>query len=98
MTTPAATRRDRRAEERQRIREEKKRRRSQKPGALRSPLVLSTIAALAVGLALVGGLLVMNRPAASGEVLEARRAPAPAALVHGRSVGDPAAPVTLDLW
>ena len=40
----------------------------------------------------------MNRPAASGEVLEARGVPAPAALVHGRSVGDPAAPVTLDLW
>lgn len=98
MTTRATTRRDRRAEERQRARDDKRRKREQKPGVLRSPLVISTLAALAVGLLLVGGLIVMNRPTEGGEVLAAQGVPAPAAMVHGRSVGDPGAPVTLDLW
>jgi protein-disulfide isomerase len=100
MSTPAATRRDRRAEERQRAREERRRQRDRGPAsAWRSPLVLATIAALAVGALLVGALLLANRPTGNGaEIAPAEVAVAPAALLHGRSEGDPNAPVTLDLW
>lgn len=99
MTTPAATRRDRRAEQRVRAREERKRQRERKSTSpLRSPLVLSTVAALVVGLLLVGALVIANRPAASGEVLSADIPAAPAAMVSGRSVGAANAPVTIDLW
>jgi protein-disulfide isomerase len=98
MTTPAATRRDRRAEQRQRAREEKKRRQEQKPSALRSPLVLSTVAALVVGLVIVGALIIANRPSGNSEIAAADDPAVPAALVHGRVAGDSAAPVTIDLW
>lgn len=99
MTTPAVTRRDRRAEQRERAREEQRRRRehpSQPP--FRSPLVLTTIGALVVGLVLVVGLFIINRPGGSGAIIAAGGPPAPAALIHGRSVGDPAAPVTIEVW
>lgn len=100
MTTPAGTRRERRAEQRDTARAAERQRRARpKRSGWRSPFVLATAGAVVAGVLLIGTLLLTNRPAPSGAgILPANVAPAQAALVHGRAVGDPNAPVTIELW
>jgi protein-disulfide isomerase len=100
VSTPASTRHDRRVAERARAHEDTRRRRSQpQRPAWRSPFVLATLGAVAVGVIIIGTLILSNKPAAtSAEVHPAAVAPPPAAMVSGRSIGSPDAPVTIELW
>lgn len=95
------TRRERRLAERQqrRVREEQS---SKRPG-WQSPMVLITAAALIVGVVFIGAVVVMqNRPSGDGTLplgLSAPTDPIPAgAVVDGQLIGDPNAPVTLEVY
>jgi protein-disulfide isomerase len=67
-------------------------------GLRRRPLLVITMAALAVGLFAVGALLVLNRPAARGSTLQTPTFMTPTDLADGTSLGAKSAPVTIDLW
>jgi protein-disulfide isomerase len=100
VTTPAVTRRERRAEQREVAKESERRRRAHpKRSGWRSPFVLATAGALVAGILLIGALVLTNRPASTGAaVLPAEVPSVEVALVHGRALGDPNAPVTIELW
>lgn len=99
MTSPTATRRDRRAEERQRARQADRQRRSNPRRGWRSPFVLATAGAAIVGILIIGTLIVVSgaKPH-SADIQPSGVLPPAASLVHGRTVGDPNAPITIDLW
>ncbi len=90
------TRRARRAAERQQNRvappgSRSARRRPQ-------PVVLATIAAIVIGLGLVAFLALSNQPPPVSAGIIQPVASTPASLAHDRTLGDPAAPITLDVW
>jgi protein-disulfide isomerase len=67
-------------------------------GSRRRPLLLITLAALAVGLFAVGALFVVDRPATAQATVETPAFMTPTHLADGTSLGSKSAPVTLDLW
>jgi protein-disulfide isomerase len=83
-------------------RAERPQRRTQRRGgrhnAWRSPMVLSTIAALAVGLAVITFAVLQQPAAPSAHELAHPEVGVPAALVDGRTLGKVDAPVTIDIW
>ncbi len=89
------TRRERRAA--QRAERGTQRTTKQKAVVWRSPMVILTVAALAVG-AIVIGLALASGPSAPTETLTAPIAAVPAGLSNGRALGSPDAPVTVDVW
>jgi protein-disulfide isomerase len=93
------TRRQRRAQAREERSEKRPaRRRAAEPTPLwRSPMVLLTGAALAIGLAVIG-FAVLSRPAATIDDLVPPLSSAPASLADGRTLGSPTAPVTVEIW
>jgi protein-disulfide isomerase len=96
MSAHTSTRRERRASQ---LAERRDHKRPAPPSRWRSPMVLTTLAMLVVGGLLVGVLFVANGGfARSAEILPAEVAAPAADLVHGRSLGDPAAPVTIEVW
>jgi protein-disulfide isomerase len=96
MTQGDSPRQQRRAAQ---LAERRERNHPTKPSRRASPMLLTTLGTLIVGAVIVGTLFVVNGGLGrSAEVLPADVAPPPAALVHGRSVGDPAAPVVIDVW
>jgi protein-disulfide isomerase len=58
-------------------------------------VVLGTIAAVVLGLAAVGIVAFSSRPPV---IASAAQTTTPPALAHGRDLGSPTAPVTLDVW
>jgi protein-disulfide isomerase len=94
------TRAERRAEERARRRSE---RRGSDVGtaAWRSPVGLVTIAALLGGALLIAFVVLVQRPGSPSGATVELSAPlnlTPATVSDGTSLGDPAAPVTMDVW
>jgi len=97
-TDQPPTRRERRAVERAERAGNKPARSAPTP-PWRSPMVLLTLGALAVGLAIVA-FAVLQRPA-SEPITDELRAPVaviPAGLAEGRTLGDANAPVTVEIW
>lgn len=88
---------ERRAERPQR---RAQRRRAGRPSSpWRSPIVLSTVGALAVGLAIIA-FAVLQQPANAPATHELAHPEVgvPAALADGRTLGKADAPVTIDIW
>ena len=67
--------------------------------AWRSPMVLTTLGTLVVGAVIVAILFVANGGLRSSRVILPAEVAAPAStIIHGRSLGDPAAPVEIQVW
>ncbi|MEX2547794.1 MAG: thioredoxin domain-containing protein [Chloroflexota bacterium] len=94
------TRRERRALERtERVKVKPSARRRGRSSPWRSPIVLSTVGALAVGLAIVVvALLQQPRTSVPGDDLAHPAARVPTGLADGRTLGNAGAPVTIDIW
>src|SRR5687768_6445108 len=69
-------------------------------GRSRSPIALLSFVGLVIGTAIVAVLIISGQgPRPGGDTSEIRPAIAiPAALVQGRSLGDPDAPVEIEIW
>jgi len=97
--TRALPRQDRRRLELEQRREQRRRLRDDRPSSpLRSPIVLFTIGALAIGAVVVGfALLGQPRPPSVDDLIQPTEI-VPAALADGRTLGVADAPVTIEIW
>jgi protein-disulfide isomerase len=97
--TPAVPRQDRRRLELEQRRQQRRRLREDRPSSpLRSPMVLFTVAALAVGAVVIAiALLAQPRPPTVADLIEPTES-VPAGLADGRSLGRSDAPVTIEIW
>lgn len=92
------TRRERREADLASRRQQRRTRHTGKKSAWRSPMVLLTVGALAIGLAIVA-VSVLGQPGTPSTAdLERPVAQIPATLVDGRALGKADAPVTIEIW
>ena len=97
------TRRERRAAQlAERRSEQRSRATSSSRSGARSPVVLLSVGALLLGAVIVAALFIVGQGQRSGggtsDLLQPIPIPLSAALIHGRSLGDPEAPVKIEVW
>lgn len=96
----ASARRERRQAELAQRRDSRRPRRTDEPSLLRSPMVLFTIAALAIG-AIIVAVALLQQPGGGGPSTNDLTSPAaivPTDLVDGRTLGKADAKVSIEIW
>ncbi|MGZ6270837.1 MAG: DsbA family protein [Candidatus Limnocylindrales bacterium] len=63
-----------------------------------SPVIWISGAAIVVAAILIGALVLLNRPTGASDPIVAPSVTSPPALANDRTLGDPNAPVTIDVW